>query len=345
MHNLFINSKVEILPKIQQRAGEHKLGKKVHFIESVEKWTEEIQSHNSTFVVFGIAEDIGVRANFGRAGTSAAWDSFLESFVNIQHNSLCKGSWITLLGALDVADEMGKASRLNPHIQSDRHELFELVSLIDQKIQLVIRQIILSDKIPVIIGGGHNNAYGNIKGLSTAKGEAVGAVNFDAHTDFRPLEGRHSGNGFSYALNEGYLDNYFIFGLHENYLSDEMENSINNSLDKVKFNTYEAIAVRKETSFDAAIQNAEKHVTAKPFGLEIDLDSLPMIGSSAFTPSGFSLTELRQFIHHFAKNKNAAYLHICEGAPPLACDKNPNLIGKLIAYLVTDFIKSKMKHS
>lgn len=342
MHKLIINSKAEIRQKIQQRAGEHKLGEKVHFIESAENWTEEIKHHQSEFVVFGIAEDIGVRANFGRAGTSSAWNNFLESFVNIQHNSFCKGSWITLLGELDVSDEMEKAHRLNPHIQDDRHELFELVSQIDRKVQLVVHQIILSDKIPVIIGGGHNNAYGNIKGLSTAKGEAVGAVNFDAHTDFRALEGRHSGNGFSYAMHEGYLDNYFIFGLHENYLSDEMENSISNSLGKVKFNTCEEVAVRKEITFDAAIQNAEKHATAKPFGLEIDLDSLPMIGSSACTPTGFSLTELRQFIHHFAKNKNTAYLHICEGAPPLSCDKNPNLIGKLISYLITDFIKSRM---
>jgi arginase family enzyme len=37
----------------------------------------------------------------------------------------------------------------------------------------------------------------------------VNAINFDAHSDFRILEGRHSGNGFSYAYEEGF-QKYFI---------------------------------------------------------------------------------------------------------------------------------------
>ena len=64
-------------------------------------------------------------------------------------------------------------------------------------------EIVPSGKIPIIIGGGHNNAYGNIKGLALAKGKPVNAINFDAHSDFRIMEGRHSGNGFSYAFEEG----------------------------------------------------------------------------------------------------------------------------------------------
>jgi formiminoglutamase len=58
------------------------------------------------------------------------------------------------------------------------------------------------------------------------------------------------------------------------------------------------------------------------------------------TLSGFSVEELRQFISFFGKNKNASYIHICEGAPNLGEEKNIHLIGKLIGYLVTDFIKA-----
>jgi len=42
----------------------------------------------------------------------------------------------------------------------------------------------------------------------------------------------------------------------------------------------------------------------------------------------------------FRKNQNAAYLHICEGAPDLANEKDNHLIGKLIGYLITDFMKA-----
>ena len=78
------------------------------------------------------------------------------------------------------------------------------------------------------------------------------------------------------------------------------------------------------------------------YGIEIDLDSLPNIASSAMTISGFSVEELRQFISFFGKHENASYLHICEGAPSLDNDKNDHLIGKLIGYLITDFVKAKM---
>jgi formiminoglutamase len=59
------------------------------------------------------------------------------------------------------------------------------------------------------------------------------------------------------------------------------------------------------------------------------------------TPTGFSAEKARQFVHFFGCQKNAAYLHICEGAPDLDNETNSHLTGKLIAYLVTDFIKAK----
>jgi formiminoglutamase len=81
------------------------------------------------------------------------------------------------------------------------------------------------------------------------------------------------------------------------------------------------------------------------YGIEIDLDAIPNIASSAMTMSGFSVEELRQFVHHFGQNQKASYLHICEGAPDLGEEKNNHLIGKLIGYLVTDFIKANVKTS
>ena len=62
------------------------------------------------------------------------------------------------------------------------------------------------------------------------------------------------------------------------------------------------------------------------------------------TLSGFSIEKLRQFIYFFGNNQNAAYLHICEGAPELGEDKNNHLIGKLIGYLVTDFVKANFEN-
>jgi formiminoglutamase len=59
--------------------------------------------------------------------------------------------------------------------------------------------------------------------------------------------------------------------------------------------------------------------------------------SSAFTPSGFSLNDARKYIHTIAKHKNISYLHLPEGAPSSV--KEEKIVGKALAYLVSDFIK------
>lgn len=299
-----------------------------------------LKTSDAKYVLFGIPEDIGVRANYGRPGTASAWKSAIGSIANIQHNRFCKGSQILVLGQLNVSQEMDEVKDLDFNEFDDRVKLSQLVEKIDKDVSHIIFNIIKSGKIPIVIGGGHNNAYGNIKGTALAKGKPVNAINFDAHSDFRILEGRHSGNAFSYAFEEGFLKKYFIFGLHENYTSKSVLDIIKKTDDRVRYATYDAIKIRKEKDFCQELAQAAEFIQTDYYGIEIDLDAIPNIPSSAMTLSGFSIEELRQFVSFFGKNKRAAYLHICEGAPDLGEDKNGHLIGKLIGYLVTDFMKA-----
>jgi formiminoglutamase len=323
------------------RSGEIKFGEKMITIPKGVIIIDFLKTCEAQFVLFGIPEDIGVRANFGIPGTALAWKSAIRSIANIQHNRFCKGNQILVLGELDVAEEMEAVKDLDFNIPKDRSQLSQLVEKIDKEVSHIIFNIIKAGKTPIIIGGGHNNAYGNIKGAALAKGRPVNAINFDAHSDFRILEGRHSGNGFSYAFEEGFLKKYFIFGLHENYTSKSVLDIIKKIEDRVRYNTYDSIKIRQEKYFRQEMIYALEFINNDFFGIEIDLDALPNIASSAMTMSGFSIEELRQFVSFFANNNNATYLHISEGAPDLGEDKNNDLIGKLIGYLVTDFIKSK----
>ncbi|EIA07994.1 formimidoylglutamase [Flavobacterium frigoris] len=322
------------------RSGEIKFGEKMI---TVPKGTDPIsflKTSEAKYVLLGIPEDIGVRANYGRPGAASAWDSAIKNIANIQHNRFCKGSQIIVLGQVNVREEMKEVEHLDFHDIDDRSKLSQLVERIDKDVSHLIFNIIKAGKTPIIIGGGHNNSYGNIKGAALAKGKPINAINFDAHSDFRILEGRHSGNGFSYAFEEGFLKKYFVFGLHENYTSKSVLDIIKKTEDRVRYNTYDSIKIRKEKDFNLEMNTALAFVETDGFGIEIDLDALPNIASSAMTLSGFSVEELRQFISFFGKNKNATYIHICEGAPDLDDEKNKHLIGKLIGYLVTDFIKA-----
>ncbi|SCY61131.1 formimidoylglutamase [Flavobacterium anhuiense] len=325
------------------RSGELKFGEKMIVIPPGADKITFLKESEAKYVLLGIPEDIGVRANYGRPGAASAWQSAIKSIANIQHNRFCKGSNIIVLGQINVANEMREVENLDFNDIDDRSKLSQLVEKIDKEVSHIIFTIIKAGKTPIIIGGGHNNAYGNIKGAALAKGKPVNAINFDAHSDFRILEGRHSGNGFSYAYEEGFLKKYFIFGLHENYTSKSVLDIIKKLEDRVRYNTYDSVNIRKEKDFNREMITALDFIKNDSFGIEIDLDAIPNIASSAMTISGFSVEELRQFVSFFGEHKNATYLHICEGAPDLDNSPNNNLIGKLIGYLVTDFIKANIE--
>jgi formiminoglutamase len=340
MENLIRFSLQDLSKVTNHRSGEVKFGEKMITIPKDIEIEDFLKTCEAKFVLFGIPEDVGIQANAGRAGADSAWESAIKSIANIQHNKFCKGYDLIVLGTLDTKAEMEEVQNLDFNNTAERKRMSELVSKIDKEVVHIIRTIINCGKIPIIIGGGHNNSYGNIKGTALAKGKPINAINFDAHSDFRILEGRHSGNGFSYAHNEGFLKKYFIFGLHESYTSKSVLKELREN-ENVIYNTYDEIKIRGEKNFQTELVTALSFINNDNFGIEIDLDAVPNIPSSAITPSGFSVEELRQFIYFFGKQKNASYIHICEGAPSLDHEKNNHLTGKLIGYLVTDFVKAK----
>ena len=84
----------------------------------------------------------------------------------------------------------------------------------------IVKPYVIKGYIPIVIGGGHNNAYPIIKTISESFNQAIHVFNLDPHADCRALEGRHSGNSFSYAKEHGFIDQYTVFGLHKNYNSE-----------------------------------------------------------------------------------------------------------------------------
>jgi formiminoglutamase len=268
MDKLIRFSQADLTKYTAQRSGEIKFGERIQTIPPDADIFKSLKNADADFVLLGIPEDIGVRANYGRPGTASAWESALKSIVNLQHNKFCKGGKLLILGHIDTTEPMREASAIPITSFEDRKKLSEMVEEIDKEVSHIVCQIVLAGKIPIIIGGGHNNAYGNIKGTALANSKQVNAINFDAHTDFRILEGRHSGNGFTYAYEEGFLKNYFIFGLHENYASKAVMEIIKKQSERIKFNTYEQIAIRREKHFAAELNHALEFIGEEPFGIE-----------------------------------------------------------------------------
>ncbi|AXG71850.1 formimidoylglutamase [Kordia sp. SMS9] len=336
---LQLSTRADLNTLISKRDGETKFGEKVETLPSSENLVAQLQQSDAKYVLLGIPEDIGIRANHGKAGATTAWNAALKSLVNTQDNAFNKGRRLLILGHLDFSELLATAETFSTSSPYYYQKLSKLVHTIDEEVTFLIYQIVSAGKIPIIIGGGHNNAYGNIKGTSLGKSKAINVVNLDAHSDFRNLEGRHSGNGFSYAFKRSFLDKYFIFGLHKNYTSKKIFKTIDNYPERIRYNTFEGIKIRHEQGFTFQLNTALKFINNRPFGVEIDCDVIENIPSSAMTPSGFTANEARMFASFFGTQKNAAYLHLCEAAPNPDNVQEMYVVGKLLSYLITDFMR------
>ena len=331
---------------ITSRDGEIRLAQQLQLSDSsdLELNLAHFQQQGAKFVLLGIPEDIGPRANLGRGGADTGWDAFLSRFCNLQQNGFIKGEEIALLGHIKCDDLQQKSAGLNLNNESKLAQLRQLVEQLDQRVSKVIEQIVLHDLTPIVIGGGHNNAYPILKGVSAAKGRGIAAVNLDPHTDFRALEGRHSGNGFNYAADQGYLSHYFSLGMHE--LKNSAANIAGLNEKHFPFISYQQIWSRRELSFEQALKVASCYLgdSCAPIGIELDLDSISFMPASAYTNCGVSLCDAEFYIDQMAKLPNSCYLHLAEGAPiqhPAGIEAGISDVGQAYAALVTSFIQSK----
>ncbi len=324
------------------RSGEVRFGEKMLTVPKDVDLVAFLRECPARFVLLGIPEDIGIRANSGKTGAGSIWETALEEIANIQHNKFCKADDILLFGPMDFSAEMERAAALDFMDTQQRLELSALVQRIDKEVAHLIFTIAGCGKIPIIIGGGQNNAYGNIKGMALALEKPVNAVNFDAKSDFRILEGRHNGNAFHYAYQDGFLKNYFIFGMHENQVSKDVLKRIRKLESRVKYATYDAMAVYGKKDFRKQLDRCRRFVNSEAYGVEVDLNAVSYPAGNAV--GGFDAAQLRQFVSFMADDPNAAYLHLCEGVAHTENGEQNRVLGRLIAYLLTDFIKARQPH-
>ncbi len=343
-------SKQDILSLTKIRRFETKLGERIRALADPGALESSLQLSHAQYVLLGIPEDIGVKANLGIGGTDSAWLAFLHAFLNIQSNDFLEGGEILLLGHFDFSD-MERLIEQNAHGFDEQLAAYRhAVNAIDDEVEQLVHIITQNKKIPIVIGGGHNNSYPCIKGAAKGFYKAgvipiaqINAINLDAHADFRPMEGRHSGNGFTYAEADGYLEKYCVVGLHENYLPQNVwMDIVNNPF--VDCITYEDIFLHEKRSFLQAVAHATDFTGDTLCGIELDLDSIENTLSSASSPLGITANHARQYLHFTAADSKVAYLHISEGAVQLSDGRSSSGTGKLISYLVSDFVKSMLIH-
>ncbi|WP_341255312.1 formimidoylglutamase [uncultured Pseudoalteromonas sp.] len=327
------------------RANETKVWQSMSLLDTdvnIQQALSDAAQFGMRYVLLGICEDIGPKANLGAGGAEQAWPAFLQRFLNQPYNQFIATQKVLLLGEVHTADLMAQSALLDNQNPAHLTQLRELCEQLDQRVEAILSLIFKAGLEPIVIGGGHNNCLGIIKALAKYKNTAINAINFDPHADFRECEGRHSGNGFSYAYSAQCLKSYHVIGLHELKNNQAIIDAL--AAANFTFNSYQSIAVKREINLTQAVSNALKSFDAAPLGVEVDLDSIAFMPVSAYTCSGFSVSDAEHFVHLAASNRHSHYLHLCEAAPiqhPSGIKAGKVHCGQVISALVNSYLQAK----
>ena len=269
-------------------------------------------------VILGISEAVGPFANYGRTGSEFAFSAFFKHFLNWPHQQQ----------SLDIIGNIAFVGTFPSDVQSASL----LVQELDAFVFEVLMSYVSSSQIPIIIGGGHNNALPLMRWAHQVKRCAT-VINIDAHTDCRAMTRRHSGNSFSYAMSEGILTSYHVFGVHAYGINSFMQDFIKKHQVDVRF--FESYLTGEQSLSEDIRQVFLK--ANDLVGLEIDLDCIANMPSSASSPSGWSLDDIRKVVLSLNGNQYA-YVHLTEGA--ISQIDHDRTIGRALSYLCLDVIAS-----
>lgn len=265
--------------------------------------------------LIGVPESIGPQANLGRPGAELGWHAFLRSFLNLQANRAIPAGELALIGAVDCGDLMLEAAGV-PEAGGRRTKLLrELCETVDERVRRALLPLYRTGFEVILIGGGHNNAYPLLTALHEEAGTPCGAVNLDPHADFRPREGRHSGNGFSYAYAGDALGYYHVFGLHEGRNSE----AILAGLSEAGFDYHSIHRLYADADFAEAVTDVRSAAASWEalFGIEVDVDAIRLAPASATNAAGVTVAQAYHLVARLASLPDARYLHLPEAAPAL----------------------------
>lgn len=161
-------------------------------------------------VLVGFPQDEGVRRNSGRTGAADAPAAIRHPFYRLTPWDAVHNSDLAALRLLDLGDVRGGGD-----LEDSQQALAE-----------VIAAVLTASAVPIVLGGGHETAYGHFLGYFRA-GRQVAILNLDAHLDVRPsIDGRgHSGSSFRQALEHPTQplagDRYVVLGAQPHSVSRE----------------------------------------------------------------------------------------------------------------------------
>jgi len=281
--------------------------------------------HVNSFAIIGFCCDEGVRRNNGRPGAAKGPQAFREVFWKLP---IPDAEQFSIVDAGDIICNDGD-------LESSQTALGDAIfKLLDY------------NYCPIVIGGGHELAWGHYQGIAQSKySQDLGIINFDAHFDIRPLVDNcigSSGTPFKQIFNArtaaGLKTDYTCIGIqrHGNCTSlFEEAKKLN-----ISFVEAESLFQTFATSAEAVIhQQISSH---QYLYLSICLDVFEASaapGVSAPQVLGLNPWQVIPLIRTIAKSGKLCCFDIAELSPLFDRD---DITAKLAAILISEVISNRL---
>lgn len=268
--------------------------------------------------LLGYACDEGVKRNKGRIGAAAGPDEIRKELARLAFH---KGSQsITDYGNLVCVDR-------------------DLAGC-QNSLATVIERLLDSDIFPIVMGGGHDIAYGHFKGIQKGLQKRglskIGILNFDAHFDLRPVEKEpNSGTPFNQILTEHPNEvSYFALGIQKAVNTKELFIIAKEKNVKYLFN--ESCEL---TNFDVVTLKIDAFLEGvDALYITVDLDGFSSAyapGVSAPSPLGFAPDFALKVLNHLLESKKVVALDVAEMNPNFDRDRST---AQLAARIIDSFV-------
>lgn len=267
----------------------------------------------------GFASDEGVRRNSGRPGAAQGPDALRRALAPLPAHSAPR---LVDLGTVAPNDD-GDDGRDGP---DEAGAPTDALAAAQRDLGDVVSAALDAHRLVVVLGGGHETAYGSYLGWSsTARcaGARVGVLNLDAHFDLREADRPTSGTPFLQMARDeaaaGRALRYAVIGISEA------------SNTRALFDTARALGVPHVLDRDAQPRHLDRLTAVVDewladvdvVHLSIDLDVLPAAqapGVSAPAAYGVPVETVVEVCRRVALSGRLALVDIVELCPPLDID-------------------------
>lgn len=273
------------------------------------------QSPN-TCAIIGFECEEGVRRNNGRLGAAKAPDAL--------RSELAKLPWKFPVDKRIV--DAGNIECIGNDLEKAQQQLGATVTDVLQK-----------EMTPIILGGGHETAYGHYLGVRKhiGKDATLGIINIDAHFDLRPYDEQpSSGTMFRQILENDSNTNYFVVGIQRYGNTQDLFDRADSL--GVKYEYEENMQIgNMDILLATLVEFIDKHDFVLLTLCTDVLNAAFAPGVSAPSPFGLDPSIVRSIIRTVTSHEKTLSFDISEVNPQL--DENNRTV-KLGAYLTNEAI-------